>query len=69
MLRENLEIKKNVQHIMYHKCYYPNYDRPIKGIRLIKKLVNPIDLVSIPPDHPLEQKISFQPQRGIEYII
>ena len=46
--------EKHVQHIMYHNCHYTNPSSPIQFIRFITKYINPLDIVNIPPYHPLE---------------
>ena len=39
---------------MYHNCHYPNNSIPIQCISFIKNLINPLDIVNIPLDHPPE---------------
>ena len=47
----HLDMQKYVQHIMYHNYHYPNPSIPIQCIGFITKVINPIDIVNIPPYH------------------
>ena len=48
-------MQKNLQHIVYHNCHYPNPFTPIQCISLITKYINPLDVVNISPYHPPEK--------------
>ena len=47
----HLEMKKPVQHIMYHNYYYPNTFSPIQYIRFLTSWINLLDIGNIQPDH------------------
>ena len=50
----HLKIQKPVHNIVYHNFYQPNPVRPIQQIGFITSWINPLDLVNIQLDHPLE---------------
>ena len=52
-------MQKHVKHIILHNCYYPNPVNLIQWIRFIPKLINPLYLVNISPDHPLDTITKF----------